>query len=214
VKLHPLSWILTTCPDHETPYLYNYEFSRESARLRKWVKFVRMGKIKAPTYWTPNPEFGWLQWPLLPYLSISAEDRARLLETIFRQRTSASELMNLRAQLFQREGPKLPEIFSALLRLPLDPTQNQAVGRAAIKAKHNNELRGLAVYRLREHYPAQVARRMYNNIYGQTYGDADALEKAKRKARRYLTAFVLKAAANASQGLWFPPFGPSLITPS
>lgn len=215
MKLHPLAWNFDSCPEHEIPYLYNYEFSRESVQLREMVDFMRHGHIDPPTYWTPNPEFGWPQWPLMPYLSIPAEERACLLETLFRQQTSANDLLNLRTQLFRRgEGLNLSEIYPALLRLPLAPVNDQAVGRAAIKAKFNNELRSLAVYRLCECHPPREALRLYNNAYGQTYSSVDALGKAKRKARQYLTAFVLNAGANAAQGFWFPPFGTSLTMPS
>jgi hypothetical protein len=217
LKLQSLDWNFTSHAPDELPVLYNYEFSRSSARLREWVKFIRRGKIKGPTYWTPDPQFGWPQWPQQPYLAIPAEERADRLQALFKKDTSADELLALREQLFRREGPKLEEIFSALLRLPNAASQNRAVGRAATKAKYRDELRSLAVYRLREYHSPQVACRMYNTAYtayGQTYGDVDALEKARRKAHRYLTAFVLSAAANASRGLWFPPFGTSLTSPS
>jgi hypothetical protein len=81
-ELQPLDWNFSTCPREEIPYLFSYEFARECSGVRENVKFIRYGIIEPPTYWSPNPKFGWAEWPRHPYLWVPTLERQKRIREL------------------------------------------------------------------------------------------------------------------------------------
>jgi hypothetical protein len=212
MRLAPLDWNFSNCPLPELPILYNYEFSRESGDLREDVDFIRHGQPSEPTYWSNIPDFGWPEWPELPFLTISPAERQR------------------RIALLSSPPDPITDIVQALAELPLDspPVEQQ---RAIVKhireqytsvkplprnrsASYRDRLRALSVYRLRQHYSAPDVLKLLQEHYRKAaYNHPGNIDRAKREFMRHLYAFVLRAQDQARKGQWFPPFGPYLIRP-
>src|SRR5215469_12092843 len=74
---HPLSIDFSGCPQAERRRLLCYESSRELGWLRDYVHWMRTGTVSEVSYWRPDPQFGWAEWPLRPYLDVLADERAR-----------------------------------------------------------------------------------------------------------------------------------------
>jgi hypothetical protein len=190
---YPHDWDLRGGLDLERAFLHNYEFSRESSELREWVASIREGRIEEPTYWSAAPTFGWPQWPQEGYLGIPQAERLWRLSAL------------------AQSCPRVRE----LLHLSLEGRVATREGRAASAARYNDQLRALSIARLRVDWTARETFALLREIYGEQtpYSDVTALERAQRRAHRYLTAFTLRAKAQISGGQWFPPFGAYLIRP-
>jgi hypothetical protein len=172
--------------------LYNYEFSRESAWIGKQVEFIRYGRVTSPSYWSPNPSFGWSEWPLQSYLSIPELERLRRLYGLLSEH----------------------EQFVELLRPPKILTPATREGRASNAARYTDQLRALSVARLRVGRTAAETLTLLAQLYDPSpYRDTTALERAQRKAHRFLVSFILRANERIKNGLWFPPFGGYVIRP-
>jgi hypothetical protein len=190
----PEDWSLIEYLQRELPALYCYEFSRESQALRDSVEFVRHGKITELTYWQPCPEFGWAEWPAQSYLSIPQAERL--------ERLNALTLRN----------EKILELFpKPIVKTPARPRHT---GRASDEARYHDQLRSLSVARLRVNFSAAEALELLSRTNGRAlYSDTTALERAKRKAHRFLIGFILRAETQIAHGLWFPPFGNHIVKP-
>jgi hypothetical protein len=190
---YPFDWDFRSCPPEELPILYNYEFSRESAWVRRQVEFIRYGHVMPPTYWSPNPAFGWREWPTQNYLSIPEVERLRRLYGLLSGH----------------------EQFVALLRPPTILAPATREGRASFAARYSDQLRALSIARLRTDWTAVETFALLREIYAKRvpYSDVTAMERAQRKAHRFLVSFVLRAEERIKEGLWFPPFGGYVIRP-
>jgi hypothetical protein len=120
---YPLDWDFRSCPPDELPILYNYEFSRESGWIGEQVEFIRCGHSTSPTYWAPNPAFGFPEWPAQGYLSIPEVERLKRLYGLLSEHGRFVELLN---------PPKI---------LPL----RTRTGRASYRAGYGDQLRALSV---------------------------------------------------------------------
>jgi hypothetical protein len=188
-------WDCTKCLQTELSKLYCYEFSRESLALRDRVAFIRHGKIEESSYWSPFHTFGWLEWPEQSYLSIPQAERVQRLEALALADGKVIELLP------REQSAKISE-------------RDTRTGRASAQARYRDQLRALSVARLRVNYGVEETRQILTRTYGhEPYSDVTALERAKRKAHRFLIRFVLQAEAHIAQGLWFPPFGNHIIRP-
>jgi hypothetical protein len=177
--------------DIEKPFLYNYEYSRESAELRELVAFIRHGRMQEPTYWAPNPAFGWPEWPDRSYLCIPQTERLWRLSALAESHAKVHHLLN--PPPFERPATR--------------------EGRASFAARYNDQLRALSLARLRVDWTAKETFALLREIYGERapYGDVTAMERAQRRTHRVLVAFILRAKAGIEHGLWFPPFGSYVI---
>jgi hypothetical protein len=190
---YPFDWDFRCCPPEELPILYNYEYSRESVWIREQVDFIRHGPVpSATTYYSPNPSFGWPEWPVQSYLSIPENERLRRLYSLLRDHEQFVELLHP------------PKIYAS-------PTRT---GRASYAARYADQLRALSVARLRISHTAAETLALLGQLHDPpTYTDTTALERAQRKAHRLLVRFVLLAKAQLTHGHWFPPFGAYIIRP-
>ena len=79
----PFDLDFSSCPPEQRAALLSYERSRDDDFVRERVAFIRSGIIEGSTYWSPNPEFGWSEWPSTPFLSIDATVRAQRLGLLY-----------------------------------------------------------------------------------------------------------------------------------
>jgi hypothetical protein len=174
------------------PLEHNYEYSREAAELRELVAFMRQGSIPGPTYWESIPD-GWPEWAERSYRSIPQAERLRRLEAL----------------------AESDERFRDLLRPPQLPGPPYRTGRASDAARYRDQLRALMVARLRVQGTAVETLELLWQAYGPgvPYRDVTALERARRKAHRFLVSFLFRARAQLEHGCWFPPFGGYLVRP-
>jgi hypothetical protein len=212
--LPAFDWDFSSCPDDERLHLYHYEFSRESEAILDRVASIRFDRLPKPTYWSPRPAFGWPEWPLKPYLSIPAAERAQRRKALDAQQcTSMADLLALRARLFTPAShPTYDELASALLHLApktigAGTPVVRRTGRAAGKAALSQRLQALRIYRLRERYTATQTI----EILGGEYADKTTVDRVKRRFPKFLAEFVLQADTQIAAGLWFPPFGRTLV---
>lgn len=227
----PLNWNFAS-PEREIDELFCYEFSRESQEIRDRVDFIRHGQIDAPTYWTPNPAFGWPEWPAKPYLSIPQAERERRIKILLA--LNDDHILALRARPpsgdYKSSGKTISVYLSddatldeqidaaaALIRIEnrgAKPARKRQTGHGATKAGIHDQLRALSVLRLRRYYTAPETLLLLEKTSGrQVYADETAMERAKRRARRHLCGFHLRALDRIRHGLWFPPFGKHLLLP-
>jgi hypothetical protein len=211
MKLAPLDWNFSSCPPAELPILYNYEFSRESGDLRDDIDFMRRGRPSGSTYWSPVPDFGWPEWPLLPYLTIPPAERQRRIAMLFAPNSVGDIVQALSEQ----------PLNSALWEDQLAIAKHVREGCTTAKALPRNRsasyrdcLRTLSVYRLRQYHSARETKDLLGEHFRKAaYNHPGNIDRAKREFMRHLYAFVLRAQDQAGKGYWFPPFGPHLVRP-
>jgi hypothetical protein len=210
-ELEPLDWNFSSCPEQEIPYLFCYEFARECLAVLENVEFMRHGVIEPPTYWSPNPDFGWKEWPVWPYLSVPQAERQKRIAKLL--------LPNLAVDVI-RIRTEHPEFSDWEVYKAIDSEKNSASanepqkGRRALSARYHDQLRGLSIYRLRQYYSARVTLERLAEFYQKAaYNSSSNLDRGKRQTPKHIAAFCLLAQDRMRHGLWFPPFGPHLIKP-
>jgi hypothetical protein len=212
--------------------LHDYEYSRESGWIREQVDFIRHGQIPAPTYWSPNPSFGWSEWPEESYLSIPDDERKKRL-----QRVAATNYDELRALSVRPpitgtppSGKMIPVYLddelsvqeqqeAVLARLRIEnrgathaKPPRRAQGRASAVARRFDRVRALSAARLLQLYSATEAVEMMNEAHRQkVFGGPSALRRSANRAYRYLLEFIYLAKRQITRGLWPPPFGNTLV---
>jgi hypothetical protein len=72
---HPLDLDFTSCPPEQRAHLVCYERTRDDNYIKERVAFIRTGSVELPSYWSPNPDFGWAEWPELSFLAVPAPER-------------------------------------------------------------------------------------------------------------------------------------------
>jgi hypothetical protein len=190
---YPHDWDNEDCEQWEVGWWHNWEFSREALEIRDRVEFFRSGSITGPTYWAAIPDFGWPEWPEHSYLSIPQAERNR--------RWEALAVNDVR--------------FRELLQPPQLPAGPGRTGRAAAAARYRDQLQALMVARLRVKWTAVETLGLLKEAYGfeVRYSDVTALERAQRKAHRFLAEFIFRTRTQLEHGRWFPPFGGYVIRP-
>jgi hypothetical protein len=210
-------------------FLHDYEYSRESGWMQQQVEFIRYGHIPPPTYWSPNPDFGWPEWPLHSYLSVPADERQKRLQIL--AATNYDELQALlvrppitgpsragnEIRIFLPEELTVEEQREAVLaRLRIETSGREAVqlprraqGRAATVARRFDQVRALSAARLLQLHSATEALEMMNEAHGKLiFSDSSTLRRSANRVHRFLVAFILRAKHQITRGLWPPPFGP------
>jgi hypothetical protein len=213
LKLQPLDWMFSDCPPDELPILYCYEFSRESISLRETVDYMRHGQPEESTYWTPDQNFGWREWPLYPFLSIPQPERTRRIAQPFAPNPVADIVQATAKPPF---GGSIIEQQLAIAKHVRE--QCTAVHKTPPKGRRANalddQLRALSIHRLRQHHSARkVIDLLQEHFLKVAYKDPSNLDRAKAKLPKHLAAFVLRAQGQIQNGRWFPPFGPYVIKP-
>jgi hypothetical protein len=224
---HPLSIEFASCPQAERWHLLCYESSRELGWLRDYVHWMRTGTVSKASYWRPDPQFGWPEWPICSYLDVSVDERARRIAQKTPQQDDWLKALPLLPAAARKGAIRIPitlspglnqqdaiTAFQALLSAYriCPPSPALATGRKAPRVRVEARMTALVVYRLRQHFSAYDALSLLETTGLQgAFSDEASLEKAKRKALRHLAAFDLRARAAINSGTWFFPFGPTLI---
>jgi hypothetical protein len=214
VKLHPLSWNFSSCPPREIPFLFYYEFSRELEWIHTLVDFIRHGQAEEPTYWSPIPDFGWKEWPDWPYLRVRQAERQKRLAGLFTVGKEEPVIVDLPVTATITDYVRALEErwrVSERQRLFVPSPRRD---RSALKARYQDQLRMLSVYRLSKyHRPKEVFERLKGEYREIVYTSPKNFSRTLRLFDRHLCAFHLRAQVNINAGLWFPPFGRHLIEP-
>jgi hypothetical protein len=215
---HPLDLDFTSCPVEQRAALLSYERSRDDKRIRERVASIRSGTIEEPTYWAPNPDFGWFEWPLSPFLSIDPHERARRLGVpppSPEPWIAALPLLYGTTHLKLRvDGGKTREelaaAFGALLEAhnigrPSRPPSK--TGREAPRDRLEFQLLGLTLLRLRRYFTAGDTMILLEGTgWAGSYSEETSLDRHKRKAKRDMCAFSFLAREAMDNGTWFLPF--------
>jgi hypothetical protein len=174
---------------------------------------MRHGQPEEPTYWTPDQNFGWREWPLYPFLSIPQPERARRIAQLFVPNPVA-DIVQATAKppcggsIFEQQHAIAKHVKEQCTAVPKAPPK----GRRANAL--DDQLRALSIYRLRQHYSAREAMDLLQEHFREApYKDPSNLDRAKAKLPKHLAAFILLAKNQIEKGRWFPPFGPYLIKP-
>ena len=219
-------------------YLHDYEYSRESAWIREQVDFIRYGRIEAPTYWSPNPAFGWPEWPNKSYLSIPANERQKRLPKLLATNDEGKarvrdDLLALSVRPPIQGEPTRGKIIPVWLDPELTPEEleraimarvriepggkprepaRSAEGRAAAVLRRKDRMRSLCAARARQLYSPGIALEKFNGSHREKlFSDARAMRHSADRAHRHLVEFELRARRQLNFGLWMPPFGGTLV---
>jgi hypothetical protein len=213
LKLHPLDWDFSSCPPDELPILYCYEFSRELSSMLREVGHMRYGEPKESSYWTPDPNFGWPEWPEFPFLAVPVRERARRLALLMVPDPMADIVQITARPTVPRTVLELQIALVKHIREQTTPKPAQR-NRGSDIARYRDQLRALSVYRLMEHFSARDVVDFLREHYRRPlYTRPNGLYKVCHRASQHLQRFEGKARAQIREGQWFPPFGRYLVSP-
>jgi hypothetical protein len=217
----------------ERPVLFHYEFSRECPALWVTVELIRKNGPKCPEHYLPGTDFsqfGWPEWPREPYTSIPQKERIRRLVRFLRPPDDKAKARKLDPtwSYLPSSDPIIPvrirsdltpteqgQSFEALWRMTYGQSRlERAKGRRAMKAIYEPWLAALSAKRLRDQgmTAAQAIDFLKGIKAGCPFSSKAVFNRAARNAEDYIARFYEQARGRAFADIWFPPFGPHLLS--
>ena len=216
----------------ERPVLFHYELSRQCPALWITVELIRQRGPKHPEHYLPGmdfSQFGWPEWPREPYTSIPKKERIRRLVSFLRPVDDKAKARKLDPtwSYLPSSDPVIPvripseltpteagQLFEALSRMTYGQSRpERAKGRRAMKAIYEPWLDALSAKRLRDSgMSAAQAIDFLKATKNCPFSSNAAFNRAARKAESYIVRFCEQARQRAFADIWFPPFGPHLLS--
>jgi hypothetical protein len=217
----------------ERPVLFHFEFSRECPAIWVTVELIRRNGPKHPEHYLPGTDFaqfGWPEWPREPYTSIPQKERIRRLVRSLRAPSDRDKARKLDPtwSYLPSSDPVIPvripseltpteagQLFEALYRVTYGQSRpERAKGRRAMKAIYEPWLAALSAKRLRDQgmTATQAIDFLKRTKAWRPFSSKAVFNRAARNAEDYIARFCEQARQRAFADIWFPPFGPHLLS--